>query len=193
MFRLSSKIVGIAGLVIVPIASAFASGDAHGAHSSPAALIPFWANFVVYALLMYFALRGKVRAGFSTRAEAIEKAVNKGRLELEQAKADLARAQESLSKVDSEIRAIGASVNTNTKNECAQIIADAEKKAQEVIARAQELAQAETRAFAVKLRHEVAEAVVAQSQEYLRRGWTPELDRARREQVIGEAKDILRA
>ncbi|MEY4700601.1 MAG: hypothetical protein RL326_788 [Pseudomonadota bacterium] len=140
---LHRSIISLA-FVLFPVASAFASSSAHG-EPSIADLTVYWANFVVYSVILYVLLRGPLANGWSARRARIQEAVTSSASQVESAEREL-NAVEALTKgLASEQDRARAEIVEQAKLEAQQIVENARVKATRVRDQAKDMIAGEGR------------------------------------------------
>lgn len=138
------RIVAPLALVILPVASAFASSSAHG-EPSIVDLAVYWGNFVVYSIILYVLLRKPLATGWSARRARIQQAVSSSASQVEAAEREL-NAVEALTKgLTSEQDRARAEIVTQAKLEAEQIVASARTKATRIREQAKDMVAGEGR------------------------------------------------
>lgn len=169
--------------VVLP-AVASAAGGAH--HGEPTFWDTkyYWVNFLLYVGLLYVLLKKPVSAGWNGRTATIAEAVNRGKLQLEKAEADLREARSRLASVDAEIAKIKSDIRRDTDLEGKQIIEDSRARAVRIVHQGKASAEAEKKALDLQLRRELAEAVLERAEAQIRRDVTAESDRGLRKAAL---------
>ena len=130
--------------VLSPVASAFASSSAHG-EPSIGDLTVYWANFTVYAILLYVLLRKPLSNGWSARRARIQETVANCGSQVASAEREL-NAVEALTKgLASEQDRARAEIVAQAKLEAQQIVESARVKATRIREQAKEMVAGEGR------------------------------------------------
>ncbi len=138
------RILASLAFVLSPVASAFASSSAHG-EPSIADLTVYWANFVVYSVILYVLLRKPIANGWSARRARIQDAVASCTSQVETAEREL-NAVEALTKgLSSEQDRARAEIVAQAKLEAQQIVENARVKATRVREQAKDMVAGEGR------------------------------------------------
>ena len=178
-------IYALIGTVIAP-ALAFASESSHGEHHTPGLsdlTYPF-INFLIYLVIVLFAVKKFLPKVLQTRAENIRKGVEAGRSALLSAEKELASARTVFTTFDEHGSSIRAQIAKDAENESVLIKSNAQARAKAIAAQARATAAAEQRSTETVLREEIAELIIRLAEEKIRRELTPENDRVLRERAL---------
>jgi F0F1-type ATP synthase membrane subunit b/b' len=130
--------------VFLPVASAFASSSAHG-EPSIADLTVYWANFVVYSIILYVLLRKPLANGWAARRARIQESVASCTSQVASAEREL-NAVEALTKgLTSEQDRARAEIVAQAKLEAEQIVESARAKATRIREQAKDMVAGEGR------------------------------------------------
>lgn len=170
---------------------AFAA-EGHGGHEgSSADLIPYWANFSMFVVVMFVLLGKPVSKGWAARRESISAAVNKGKIEQAAAEKALADARSKEATIASQIQTLTAQIKKESTAEVQEVLADAKVRADRARAQGKEMVAAEQKAFEVQLKKELAEAVVNKATEMLKGKINADTDAGLRSKAVNNIGDLV--
>ncbi len=170
---------------------AHAASGAHGHAPSFADIIPYWINFSLYVLVLFFLLRKPIAKGWNGRTEAIAAAVNKGKTEREQAEQLLAAAKSKQSSLASEIAALVAQIKNETAAETQEILKDSAERAERIKTQGKEMLAAEEKAFKSALRKELADEVLKRATDILKKDLNASSDATLRTSSMNTVGQLL--
>lgn len=183
----------LTALCAVPALAIAAPHGGHEAahHGSSADLIPFWINFSLYVVVLFVLVRKPIASGWASRRDGIAAAVNKGKVERDQAESALRIAKGKESMLSSDIAALLAQVKNDTKAETEEVLRDAHERASRISAQGKDLLTAEQKAFETSLRKELADEVLKRATEILKKDMNASSDAALRTSSLNTVGQLL--
>ncbi len=161
-----------------------ASGPGHV--PSIADTFVLWPNFLLFAFLTYYLLKGPFTSLWADREARLREEVNKGKIELANAEEALSEARELFSRADQEAEQLRKKIIAEGEQEGVKLQEEAEDRSQSILAFAESSVEAELQAEEGKLRDEFTERVVVQAEALIRERLTGETDQALRSAAIGQ-------
>jgi F-type H+-transporting ATPase subunit b len=143
-----------------------------------------FANFLILAIALGWALAKSLPKTFKNRTSGIEKNLVEARTATESANIRLAQVEERLSRLDSEIAAIRTQSEADAKHDEERIKAAAEEDKQKVVAAAEQEIAAATAQAQREIRRFAAEMVIEQATQRLQ--ISADLDRQLIEEFAGK-------
>lgn len=170
---------------------ALAAGDAGSHQPSILDLGWFYANFILYCLVMFFLLRGVALRGWAARRERIASSVEKGTRAAAAAYKKLSEAKAKLAAVESEIEQIEARILEDTTAESRKILDDAKQRCRAIISQAELLAASEKRASEGSVHREFAKSIIDEARRHLHKLIDPSIDQSLRAKVLSQSRSIV--
>lgn len=141
-------------------------------------------NFLIYIVLMVKLLKRPIADQLHARKEAIESYIKRAAMQWDQARRQLLDVQRRFSGLDTELRELANRIEADGKKEATAMVADAKTRAEIIIKRAHESAEAERKSAETQIRHELAQEVVRLASEKLAKELNSETDRPLRERAL---------
>jgi len=151
----------------------------------------YWANFLIYAALVYYFARKPLARIWHTRVKDITTSVNQGKIRLEEAARQREEARAKLATVEQEVAERAQSIKSDAQNEARHIVEEAKERAQRIVLQAEESAKAERRAREYALRQELSENIIEQAAQKLQQEIGEEADRGLRNRAAEGIQSLV--
>ncbi len=162
--------------------SAFAASGHETQHIS--LLIPYWVNFIIFVLVMYFLLRKAFSQSWQKRRDTISRAVHAGEEQLKLAKQRLEEAREQQESLVSQLGKLRETILKEGDMELQRIRRDGDERAEFVKKQAERTLESEKLALEVELRKELAARVMEKASERLKNEISEEEDSYLRSKAV---------
>lgn len=186
-------------LFITIFSLASAAAESHGAHSDGAAhhvagiesLIPFWVNFGILFVVLFFLLKNKIIVAWGHRRMSIAQNVSSATAELKESKTLLSLSVDKLSRIDVECRLAKESIAKQAESEASLKLQTAKDKAERVVKQAEENAQADMRKAEDSLKKELVDKALHQARETLGRDSSVKFGSAMSQIVANQSGQLI--
>lgn len=189
-FKKSVHLACLLMLVLAPAGNLYAAAG-HG----PAKLVDltwFAINFSLFCLFAFLLIRKPFVRFWTARSDEIAAAINKGELELAQAREKFANAQAELDKLTPVyLQKIAQDIEAEGIREAQSLIAQAQQKAEQVKNQAAVTLQAEQNAAELQVRKAVGESILAQVEKAVTAAYSVEQDKQRREVALTNVRALM--
>lgn len=177
------------GCALVVPTAAFAGGG-HGT-GTIWDLKWFFLNFTLYGTALYFLLRKVVADGWQRRVTRLADEVAARAAELEVAEQNLKLAELQMQSLPGEVAQLKAQIAREAEMEAAQIVADAQRRAERLEIQTRDTIAAERRAAELGVQRDVADIVVQRAAKKIRETLTVDADRSLRARAVGGVKQLV--
>lgn len=180
------SVVVVLGLVPDALAE---SGSDHGSGLSE--LIPYWVNFAIYLVIVYFLTRKLVAKAWAERRQRIIDDIAGAKNQYQQAGSQLADAQAKWNRLSQEETRVRDEVARQGEFERNQLLEAAQAKSVRIITQAKEHGIAERRSAERLVREELVEEVLNRASRILKDTATVDADRGFRTSAVGVASRLV--
>lgn len=151
-------------------------------------LVVFWANFLLYVILVTWAAKGQLIKAWSARRAKIEEEVANGKIALQNAHRELEEARSRLSTVDSARQKLKAQILEEAELEAQHTVHDSKQRAERILHQARLSSEAERRTGERAARRELVDQALHRARQKVKSELTPEVDRAFRDAAVAAVK-----
>ena len=169
---------------------AFAEGEEHH-HGTISDLIPYWINFSLYVLLLWFVLKNKISSGWTARRAKIAAEVSAAQAEKDSAERALDESRRLLATVDSQIKTAKDQITKQAQFETQEIIAQAKDKAARVVQTAKENAEAGNRTALRAISKEMVQEALSRARSSLQKDARSGSDQRYRSSAVGSSSRLI--
>lgn len=141
-----------------------------------------WINFIILVAVLVYVLRKPLAQFFAGRSSALEQDLEEGRKALEAARAQLAKAEEKMRRLDEDIAAYKTAAMREQEAERERLRRAAEEEAQRVLASARAMIESATQSARLELKRAAASEAVAMAERIIRE----RLDDAARARLVSQ-------
>jgi len=160
-------------------------------HISPADLIPYWVNFILYVGGLTLLLRGPVKRAWAERRTRIEGLVLAAARDLEVAEAAVKVEEQRGRTLDAHAEQAKADIRIQAEAETASIAKNAEDRSVRMRQQAEELLAGEGRAAEANYKAELLERALSLSRERFQTGDFASKDHVYRNSALGKAGRLV--
>lgn len=168
--------------------STFADGGA--GHSGISSLTWYFINFFVFFSFLIYIAKDKVSSFIGSRSEQFKNALNKGKLELDEAKEQLRQVNSRLEKLPQDLEALKFEYQNLLNGRISEIEKNTEKDLKRMEEQTNSMIEAEKIKMEKNLINILSEHVINQAREKL--GATNETDRDRRRETFKAYAEIIK-
>lgn len=187
--RLKMRMPFLLALVLLPTAVAHAAGG-HGTGSITDLKWP-WVNFAIYAAILTYLLRKPLAAAWAARRAAMIDLVGAAQREAEEARKELVAAEAKISTLNAELARVGADIEKEGVREAGDLVLDAKKRAERIVAQGKDLALAEKRSTEESIRKEIVEQALKRAEASLRNELNVDTDRPLRDAAVSAVRGLV--
>lgn len=165
-----------------------ATGTGHGSFTD---LIPYWINFVLYLVIIYFLTRKLLAKAWAERRQRIIDDISSARQQYSHAESLLADAQAKWGRLSQEETRVRDEVARQGEYERQQMLEAARAKAARTVAQAKEHGDAERRSAERLIREELVADVMSRASRILKETATHDADRDFRASAVSAANRLV--
>lgn len=165
-------------------------GGGHGG-GSILDLVPYWINFLIFVVGLWYLLRKGAVAFWEGRKQSIAESVSIAGDELRRARDKLAEVRQRFEGVEQEAEKVRVMIERETESEQQEVVSESNKRAEIALERARQTVASERSAGEKQLRRELAERVIEKARNELKEILTADEDHQRRRDVLDAFKQIL--
>ena len=181
-------------LVLLMLAPEFAlaAPKKEGYEASIVDLFPYWVNFPLYVLALYFVLRRPLAAAWQVRRASILEQLEQGHEASERARTALGEAKEALLHTPTAIEQLGRTMEGESQREVELLLHEAKERASKIVRSAEGTLAGERKALYDALRREVTEEVLRAAESQIIRSMSVEQEQRLRDVAVRRARELMR-
>jgi F0F1-type ATP synthase membrane subunit b/b' len=176
-------------LLLLPTAYAHAAGG-----DGSAAITDLkwpWVNFAIYVALLTYLLRKPLAAAWSTRRSSFIDLIGAAQREAEQARQELSAAEAKIATLNTELVRVAADIEKEGVREAGDLITEAKKRAERIVAQGKDLALAEKRSTEESIRREIVEQALSRAEANLRSELNVDSDKPLRDAAVSAVRGLV--
>ncbi len=186
-----SGLIKFSFLLVFSITPALAGGgEGHIPHISD--ILIFWVNFCIFFALLYWKSNKAIRNAWQSRRTNIEEAVNKGKIELSEAKTKLDEVRTRLSNLDAEVNEMGKVISEETGYEIKEMKEITDSELSRIEKQSRQSIEAEKVSAFRNLKNELADEIVKKATIVIKEKSNLGTDELRRKKSVSKLENLVR-
>ncbi len=163
----------------------------HGGHEAHPSLMWPWINFIIFIVVLGYILKRPFSEMWDSRRSFLINLREKGLLELKSAQTRFRDAEVKIQTVEADAKKIATSIIEDGEREGMQLVNEARTRAERTLKQVEVNIAAERRSAEITLRRSLADMVLRKAGDKIRKELTPDADRAIRERVVGNVRQLM--